>query len=436
MTSFLANLTGAGETFTSKNPLKFPKKGKYKSPSGKISTFDFEDVESHIATKAAVFESVGGNGTYVQPNGITSGRFPMNCLFHGPKHKELADYFTGSCLETTGPGMLTHPSYSRDIFVVPVGEIARIDNFVTAANQTIISISFYETTGLQIGAKKGLQQLFDSFSELAAVDFAASIQLKKPGELSAFKSRLRAIMKTITTAMKKASGAVAKVNQGIEDAGDSINRGMDIMVGQPLALARQCQMMIGEPRRQNVLVTGKFDAYKNLAKDIFNRTIAEPMRYSNDIANQFHMNRLITKSIVANSAMLYTNTSELKKRKEFLDTADAIKTLKSDLQEWNDANYAVLGGEYLTTEATDMGGGDEELQDLVSAISGQLVAQSFSGLTEIKKELESDRTPLDLCFELYGTTEWSIFDQFVESNNLIGDEYFLIPKGRIIAQYV
>jgi prophage DNA circulation protein len=273
MASFLKDTIGIGAAIQSADTVTFPKKGQYKGPSGRVSKFDFEDVESSISTKAVAFESASGDGTYIQPNGITGGRFPMNCCFHGTGHKERADAFTASLLES-GVGLLTHPSYSRNIYVVPVGEINRSDPFVSGSGQTIISVQFYETTGIKIGDSKGLPQLYESFAESAALDFERSTKLSDPVDQASFKNRVRQITKTVSTALKKASGAVAKVNHAIEDTGDAINRGMDTMVGQPLALARQCQMLVSEPRRQKNLTFSKLDAYNNLAADIFARSVA------------------------------------------------------------------------------------------------------------------------------------------------------------------
>ena len=45
-------------------------KASYKGPSGFSVDFDYDDIESTVETKAAVFENAVGNGTYVQSNGL------------------------------------------------------------------------------------------------------------------------------------------------------------------------------------------------------------------------------------------------------------------------------------------------------------------------------------------------------------------------------
>jgi hypothetical protein len=134
--------------------------------------------------------------------------------------------------------------------------------------------------------------------------------------------------------------------------------------------------------------------------------------------------------------MTCAETGEFTKKLEYIGAAAAIKTLLDDLQAWNDLNYAEITPDYLEDGATDTGDGLEDLQDLVNSVIGLLVSKSFDALTEMRKPLESDRTPYDLCFELYGTAINDVLDVFIESNDLAGDEIFLIPKGREIVWYI
>ncbi|MCK9556228.1 DNA circularization N-terminal domain-containing protein [bacterium] len=416
-------------------PVLTPQKAVYKSPKGQKITFDFEDVESSISKKSAVFESASGSGTYVQSNGHTSGRFPMVAIFHGPGYEKRASAFLGALLED-GVGVLTHPVYGA-VNVVPVGEIARTDAFKSAANQTMFAVSFYETTGLQVGGAKSLNQSFDALLDASAADFSDKASLDDPVSAETFKQRLENTVKTIQSTMRKASQGVSAVTDGMDDIGDSINRGIDLLVGSPLGMARQVQMLIGAPRRMNDSAQAKLDGYRNMARDIFNRTLSEPSEYSEDTINQFHLDRLISQTVVANHTMLSVEAvGQYLTRDDYLTAADVAATLLEEYQAWHDLQYAEFAESEVWAATTDTGDGLADLRALVAGICGQLVGLSFQGKTRMVAELEGSRTPLDLCFELYGTTAPDTFDHFCSVNGLHGDEFFLIGKGREVVWYV
>jgi prophage DNA circulation protein len=410
-------------------------KGAYKSPSGAVVKFDFEDVESTPAeSKAAAFETAVGNGTYVQPNGHTSGRFPMVCFFHGTGYEQRAQAFVSAVLDG-GVGQLTHPSYSVPINVVHVGEIRFSEPLKSAAGQAVIFVEFWETTGLQIGQAGSLPQLFDALVDAASVDFSDKVQLDDIGSQKSFINKVTSVVKKVSAAMTGATKAVSNATGGIEDVGNSINRGIDMAVGQPLALARQVQILIGEPRRQLDNIKSKWESYKDLAADIFGGDTAGLSTFSNDSINGFHMDKLVGASIVANGGRMLAE-GDHKTKADYIRSAEELKVLLEDYQAWSDTNYAALAATGISPPSIDTGGGRLELQALTAFSLSELITKSFSAKTEMRAPLESDRTPIDLCFELYGTAVQDYLDLFAYSNELVGEEHFLIPKGREIVWYV
>jgi prophage DNA circulation protein len=411
------------------------KPAKYKSPSGQVVPFDYEDIESNVDTKAAVFETALGNGTYVQPNGHTSGRFPMACFFSGENYEDKAEAFLSAVLET-GEGILSHPIHS-DINVVPVGTVVRADNLVTAGNQVVYTLTFFETTGLQIGEQRGLKQIFDSLIRASSVDFSQKVQIENdPVDNGAFRARLESTLNVMRKRLKDASGAVAKVSNAIEDTGDSINRGLDTLIGEPLTLARQIQMLIGEPRRQNNAVQAKIDGYLDLAADIFQASLAEPGKYSRDSANNFHFNKMRAQAIVANTAMVISDSTEFLTRSQYIAASDTLSALLEAYQTWNDNNFESLETAYIDPSNIDTGDGISELYELIYSVCSDMITKSFNAKIEYREQLASDRTPIDLCYELYGTNSKETMDLFLASNGITGDEHFLIPKGREIVAYL
>jgi hypothetical protein len=411
-----------------------PGKAKYKSPSGTTVSFDYEDLEHSVSLKKGVFEKASGNGTYVQDNGITGGRFPMSCIFTGQGREQNTKAFISSLCES-GTGVLTHPAYTKQLTVKPVGDVKCSNKFVSGIGEIVIEIEFYETISLSPSAGK-TGSIFDEHADAAANDFARKVKLNTVTDMAAFKNRVSAMTKRFKAAMKKPSEYVSSVSKKMDAVSDSINRGIDVLIGDPLALARQCQILIGQPRREAKGISAKLRAYTNLAAYIFTGTITEPGRYFNDTINEFHLNKLTAQSIVSNAAELSKETSELVTRADHFRQAQSSIALMEAYQEWHDRNYAVIESITVNESDSDTGDGIEELWELIRDATNHLLEEADKAKTVIEIELYGDRTPLDLCFELYGTTLFEVFDSFVDTNQIVGDEFFLIPKGRKIVYYL
>lgn len=417
-------------------PMPLPGKAVYQSPSGDKIPFDFEDVSSGYDTRSAPFESATGDGTYVQPGGHSSARLPMRAFFHGEGYDTRAEAFLKAVLER-GEGVLTHPQYRKPINVVPVGNIDRFDGYKSGTNQTIFTLTFFETTGLLLGAKKDLQQSFDSLLDASAADFANNIRVSDPVDKTSFINQVKAVAKAIEVGMKRASQGLEAATQGVEDIGDSINRGIDILIGAPLTMARQIQILIGEPARQAESVKAKLAGYNDLAASIFGSADAEQSSYSNESINNLHLNLLVSRTITGNYATLAeAGSSEYVTKADYIEQAEALQALLDNYQAWSDNNFQAIGVNYIDQPSTDVGGGVLDLQELVALAISRLITGSFDAKSQVSFFLDSERTPLDLCFNLYGTADNDTFDLFKLSNNIVGDEHFLIPKGRQVVYYV
>src|SRR5690606_7543295 len=122
------------------------KEGAYKSPSGTRIRFDFEDVSRSFEARGTVFEFPGIDNASVQRTGISSRRYPLTCYFTGATCDLEAASFEAA-LSEPGIGTLQHPLYG-EIPVTPFGEIERRDDLVRAANQSIVTVTFWTTTGV------------------------------------------------------------------------------------------------------------------------------------------------------------------------------------------------------------------------------------------------------------------------------------------------
>jgi len=411
-------------------PLRSLYVASYKSASGIAVDFDYEDVSSDIEKKTTIFETAIGNGTFVQDWGHTSGRFPMICIFHGDNYLERSSSFLNALLEP-GIGVLTHPIFG-EINVIPTGVINRADPLIAGSGQIVFTVMFSETIKLYKTGEIDVYQSFEDLNEVSYLSFGDNANLEDPGDKAAFRYGVIESIGEIKSKLKTASESVAKVQQKTEDIADSILRGVDTALGDPLSLARQAQILIGEPRRTKELLKNKINAYQDMASSIFEGTIAEA---TDHYANLFRWNNLLAQAILGNMSLAMLDI-DYETRAGYIDAAETITRNLEDYRIWYDASYDVLEPDTLEPSKVNTGDGMWELRSIMTSVSARLVEMSMVAKTEMYMELPAERTPIDLCYELYGTTDWEVFDKFVAQNAIAGDEWYLIPRRRPIVWYV
>jgi len=400
------------------------KDSKFVSISGVEVPFLYLDLSSFYPLKTTSFGSVDGNGAYIQQNGIDGLRFPCAMIFTG-SNNDLQAKIAVQAITEVGEGTLYHPTHGP-INVAPSGEIEQLNAYVSAANETIVTVEFLETTGLLIDNLPPFESVFDNYLELSADVFESGLNLEDPADEVSFANNVQRVLGTVKSTLDKLSDGVEVVQSEIDDTFDSINNSIDILVKQPLMLARQVQNLILTPARRTTLIKSNLAAYKNLAASIFGNT-PKPNRYDYTAQNNFAFDLLVGGACVsafANSA----NQNEFTKKKEFIDAASDLSSLADDYSTFADDGAGIL----------DIAFGNSDWQELLnlSAITVSiLVNGSFAALTELRLTTDTERAAIDWCFELFGSTHNNVLWQFAEANNLGGDELLIIPVNRELVYY-
>lgn len=403
-----------------------------KSSTGQTVDFEFEDIVTSVDNKTSVFELANGDGTYIQSRGKTSLRLPMNCIFSGVNYEDASEAFLNILL-TPGISILTHPIYDS-VNVIPISTIERTDALKTAANQVVYRVEFWETIDINEEAvsEETAYQALDNLNEASYLSFEASAELGDPKEQANFRYRVLEDINSFKTQMKAASEKVEAVQKKIENQSDSILRGVDSLVGDPLSLAMQTLVLIGEPRRTKNLMTDKLKAYKNLSDIILEKTFETTVASIND----FHLKRITCQAIIANIAVGSIENTEWETKNEFLEAAEELSAIFDSFRLWYDNSYDDIESTTLGKSTNDVGSGILELKKLIAICIKNLITKSLQAKTEIRYKLASVRTALDLCYELYGSLDWSVFDKFVRQNSIVCNEFHFLPRGREIVYYI
>jgi hypothetical protein len=402
------------------------KEAAYTSPSGFRLAFMFADVSRSIDKNGTAYSFPDANGTYIQDMGTSGRRFPMRLYFNGANCDLEAEAFEAALLEV-GTGRLEHPVYgSRD--VVPMGEITRRDDLVTGANQVIIEATLWETIGVVYPSNQGnlpgdTAAAVAAFNAAQAAEFAANANLGGALARAQFGAKYSAFVNKAADTLRTVADTQANVAKQFDGAVKSINRGVDVLVSQPLTLAFQTSIMLQAPARALSALGDRFAAYANLARSIFTPNAGPPVEN-----NELRGRDLFASGSVAGSVVSVLN-NEYRTRPEAFAAAETVLNIFAEVVAWRDATFQA-------SDVIDTGDAHQALENAVALAAGYLVALSFGLRFERRIVLDRARSVVDLCAELYGTTWETILDEFINTNELTGDEILELPRGRSIVYYV
>jgi len=428
----------------------------YTSPSGIRTTFKYENVRANINKRDSIREFPDFAGALVQNFGIGAASFPLLCAFWGGDHDQKADAFLGLLTEA-GKGILEHPLYGRFENIVAMGPIARRDDLKTAANQSIFEVNFVQSTEFQFpgtisSVSDQIVAGLDSFAGEQAGGFAEGIEIETAREKISLVDSMKAKLNSLKHFMGKITATVADIENEFQAGLDLIEEGIDILINQPLALASKIINLVTLPARGAAQISATLSAYQNLLTAVISdaEALFSPAP-GNSVNNQFFSSELFASAAVAGmltaAEQTGTATREItgqslenfvtaapEETPSFITKGNIVSTIEflterfSQLNDWNEANRASLN-------LLDTGEAYFYLNNARSQVAGFLVSISFSARQERILILGSPRHFIELCAELYGVVD-NALDFFILTNELVGEEFTELPRGRRIRYYV
>lgn len=423
------------------------KPGAFISPKGTKVKFDFEEVSRTTTLRGTAFEFPGVNNAYVQRSGFGARRYPMRCFFTGKNHDRIATAFEAALLES-GLGKLEHPLYGT-ISVVPFGDIERRNDLKNEANQSVVEVTFWTTTGAVYPSSKAdaaseIADAIAGFDVAAAQQFSDSTDLLGQLNKANIKGTIRKFLRDVSAAMQEVSDATTAVSREFRDTQRLVNFGLDVLVGQPLELALQISNLIKAPGRALAGIQSRLDAYAALATKIFGSQAGSPAgslesgsgiaQRRKRISNDFHTSDLFAMNTVAGSIVAISNNT-FESKTEALAAAEAILGQFDAAVDWRDEGFAALGAvPAVGAYQVDSGDSYQALKRAAALAAGALIQLSFTLVAEKRLVLERERTIIDLSAELYGSVDDRL-DFLIRTNNLTGSEILELPRDKRILFY-
>jgi hypothetical protein len=403
----------------------------YTSPSRRSIIFTYENVSKEINKKTTAFDYPDANGTYIQDLGHTGRKYPLRVIFWGDDCDLQANLFE-EMLSEKGAGSLRHPLYGV-VNVVPFGKITRRDDLKTAANQVIFQVTFWETIQNVLPISQDdinslIEASLDDYNVSASNEFGKDIDLSSSVEKSTFKVTYEGILDTTKNGLEDIANAQADVKKQFDSIYDSIKKGIDILVDDPVTLGFQTVQLIQSPGRATGSIIARLNAYGNLIDQIITGDNAIKTKgFDSQNSNDFHTADIFASTYIAGAIVAVLN-HEYETKTNAIRDAERILYKFDELTAWRDANFKSL-------DQIDTGEAYQKLQQSVALMAGFITELSFSLAQEKSVILDRDRTIIDLCGELYGVVDDQL-DFMINSNNMSGDDIIELRRGQEIVYFL
>lgn len=446
------------------------KEAAYNSPAGARLTFSYENVSKFFEKKGSAFEFTSASGTYVQPLGKSGDRFPLLCIFHGEDHDTEAQTFMDA-LGEDGIGKLEHPFYGEKN-VIPIGTIRQRDDLKTAANQSIIEVTFWETiSGIYPAVGEDITavvvQNINSFTEAASEEFSASVDAISSVEQAAAEGFFSRILSNVTESLEEitkiqeelqeqlkektgplkdafdnTNSVFGSINAQFDSILSSIITGLDRAFLRPATLARQVLRLVQTPGRAFSTIGDKFLRYRN----IIDRLVAQGTATlspggGNEARNNFYISDMFATAAISGAVTAAVSSApssgsivtgegliQFQTRTQAIEAAEELLQMLEDVTVWRENNFQAL-------EEIDTGESYQTLHRIATLGAGALIGIAFNLKQERSVVLDRNRNMIELEYQLYGTVGENI-DLLISSNNLTGSEMLELKTGKEILYYV
>jgi hypothetical protein len=445
---------------------------RYTSPSGKETAFAWETGKRKTELKTGVYTFPGRDGAHVQHQGAGARSFPLVCIFSGVNCMEDADAFEAMLIER-GIAELQHPLYGT-VKVVPTGDIERDDDPVNKDGESTVKITFTETiTGedaaaLDETAADAVDEKSEEFEDAAVSDFAENIETENIGEQLAVQSALENQTQSIVDALQPLAMSDKKSFAGWLASANELKDSIKNLYGKGLAIAGKIESVyvkalnIGRltlrlmklPARLSVSLSEKIKGYSALTAVLINQYKNDPFD-TEKIKKAYATARLAlagaTASIAAGSALTIAEIAAsassgaapaspasagggtdksvgTTSREEAVGAANNVADSFESLAAFQDDKIAQ--NIFVDADSASFAA----LQELVYSSIQLILNASFALPMQKTITIDRDRQAIELCAELYGTTD--CLDDFIIENNFNIDEIELLPMGKKVSYYV
>lgn len=394
----------------------------YRSPSGATFTMSFDDVERSGSRKAAIHELPQQDIPDVQDLGNNGERFPLSVYFTGDDYDQQADAFL-LALKERGAGALAHPRWG-DIPVLAL-TWSQSESFVENMGRADFSVEFIyapETVAFPITTVQ-TQETVTTAAVAASADAKASFEAGfapvDAADVATCKASVLTSVRSVTAGFQAMTNGVDEFTRQIENQISTIESTIDDLVAAPGELFDAMQRLYDIPASLPGRISDKLTSYAAQLAGLLERmNPTTPAQAQLDGA---------TASMVLASTATATTIGTTASRQEAVRNADSVEQIRTDFQ-------AII-------EQAEAAVSDYQPDQVAMAALTDTIIQAAEAVRQASFDLRSERryivpadTPtLALLWRFYGSID--ALDEFIESNDLQGDEIIMAKAGREVVYY-
>lgn len=413
------------------------------SPTGKQFSANWIGNKQSFSKKLGIYNYPKVTGTVLEDLGTTGDTYPMDLLFDGPGYDVTADEFFEACRET-GKWEIIHPT--KGFLGLQLMSVDKNDQPVKSANLTIVNTKWMEyidpatlKTAAQLAALSGA--ILNEFNEGAADRFNSKARTDKFGDREAIIASSRSIADIANSILGPIAAANDKVASRFLDAQRGLQNTLDATVLQPLKIAGQIQEIMQLPGDAVADTRARLNAYKNLAAEIFGLSddSSDSAAYNVAHTKEVSLSAVIgSLGIIANTSVGGTGTGNIQTQAQGIEAIEAIADQFSDITDNLDADQEKFTDDTIDDQYFSQTSTYRSAITLIANAQDYLLTNFFNLKTEKRYRLLQDRKPIDLTIEEYGSLGENdeLLDLFLLTNEIKGEENFLIQQGRQVVFYV
>lgn len=409
------------------------------TPDGTRFVFLFEDLERNRSENASVFRFAEKSGAFIQR--LSSGQdiYPLTIIFSGPDYDLIgADFWE----KTKQPGvfLLEHPRFTG-LKRVQLLTIRQRIAAKTADNQTSFDVVLHETLEIvqPSTALDDTAEILNKSLELsgeAAKGFEDNTQLDNAVIVTELQAESTSFIGDMNDFFADIATKEAAINTAFDAQFLSVSAAVDEVVDEPLAFANNLAIFIATPSRVSVDVAERINTYDALFDNTIDRLTFSADDLLDAAKNKGALAMLVSLGIMSGECQASVTSADYSTRAEVIAIADKIIDLNDNIIEVLDEYSDAFGDEVDPADRRfEISDALNILNDLTSLTTARLFDVAFTLKQERFITLDRERDPVTLAHELYGFSDANL-DFLIETNQLKGDEIFLIPQGKEIVYYI
>ena len=412
-----------------------------KSKKSKTSSSRGSSHSTSVSTSQATKRVGDSNDTFTDM-GIGGRDVSLDCYFIGKNHYTQAEAFRKALCQV-GKSKL-QLAYGN-AFTVNVISFEVKNTLTEKVNSTIITVNWHETSASKYPeAKKSKQkevknQVADLKESVATAVENTTNAIESPTRLATFNSKFQGVLSKVSSALDTANNVTLNsimsdiLGQNLMSNSFTVTSQLGIIFSKSASIVRK--LKTAGSSYSLLGFSSFFNGFQTLIASLqttsLSNSISETL--TPEQRDELILNDSIASSIIASAAEGLLDY-DFSTRDE---AVEAVKNLENLSDDWFDF------ADEISSKITDLNDAyvrSDDVKDIVSKVSNDILDRLFKLKVEQKIILTEDTTPLELAYKYYnedfrndpdGTLEY-----LIQTNKLVDEEFFLIPRGREIKIYV